>query len=124
MDGSFSYWGETDRMIREGEVPYCDYCGEKMFPEDDHGRFSCFCEGYLKQESFIRRRSFPQVTEDMSDEEKEKIPPIYRLNLPPTKKEAEFIKEMLKATKDLNYEPKKMLPAMKKITSGVPEGEG
>jgi len=39
------YWGRTDRITSEGLTPTCPACGEKMFPCDDHGRFTCFCQG-------------------------------------------------------------------------------
>ena len=79
-----SYWGETDRILKEEGAPNCPRCGKKMFPQDDHGRFTCFC-------SFGKgTNKIPQVkAENLSDEEKAKIPPINRLNMTPTKAEKE-----------------------------------
>lgn len=37
------YWDKTAKMIASGQVPNCPKCGKKMFPQDDHGRFTCFC---------------------------------------------------------------------------------
>jgi hypothetical protein len=44
-----NYWGRTDRILREEGAPHCGYCGKKMSPRDDHGRFGCSCEGHRKE---------------------------------------------------------------------------
>jgi hypothetical protein len=45
-----SYWTGTEDFFERngGKGPTCSYCGKEMFPEDDHGRFACFCDGYLE----------------------------------------------------------------------------
>lgn len=91
------YWNLTDKMLENNERPDCPYCGKPMFPEDDHGRFSCLCEGYMK----ANRPKIPQITEDLPDEIKDKIPAINRLNLPPTKKDKEKLAELDSLFKDL-----------------------
>ena len=42
-----SYWDGTDRFLARngGAAPTCPACGNRMFPLDDHGRFTCFCGG-------------------------------------------------------------------------------
>ena len=40
-----SYFDRTDRIQRAGRTPTCPCCGKPMFPCDDHGRFTCFCQG-------------------------------------------------------------------------------
>lgn len=94
-----SYWDETYRYLNShgGCGPICPNCGDPMFPEDDHGRFTCFCD---LGKSFdvtigasIDVQRIPQVdASDMSDEEKAKIPPINRLNSTVTAAEAKFFK--------------------------------
>ena len=39
------YWDGTNEYLRShgGQGPACPSCGKRMFPADDHGRFSCFC---------------------------------------------------------------------------------
>jgi len=88
-----SYWDETDRIIREGRQPSCVYFGNEMIPEDDHGRFTCFCDGYTKANH--PRYSFPQVREELPDEEKSKIHPLNRLYLKPTQEEQKFFDKCL-----------------------------
>lgn len=40
------YWTATDDYLRtHGQGPKCPDCGATMFPQDDHGRFMCFCSG-------------------------------------------------------------------------------
>jgi len=41
-----NYHTATDEIIKEsgGQGPKCPYCGGTMFPEDDHGRFTCRCQ--------------------------------------------------------------------------------
>lgn len=87
-----NYWDRTDRMIGEGRVPTCSYCGEQMFPEDDHGRFACFCAGYQRANKPLFK--IPQVTKEMPDEEKAKIPAINRLHLTPTREDQKHIEKM------------------------------
>ncbi len=91
-----SYWDRTDRIIREGNRPNCGHCNEPMVPEDDHGRFTCFCPGYRRANH--GRYAIPQITEDLPDDEKAQIPPINRLDLPPTKAEAQFLDNLIQRT--------------------------
>jgi len=85
-----------------------------MFPADDHGRFTCFCQGIGKG---IRNNTFdavsgtmlpappriPQVdTTGMTDEQKAKIPPINRLNGQATTAESKLLDLMLKGTNGMN----------------------
>lgn len=39
------YWDATDQYLNShgGSGPKCPSCGAEMFPQDDHGRFTCFC---------------------------------------------------------------------------------
>ena len=39
------YWDATDQYLSShgGCAPTCSSCGKKMFSQDDHGRFTCFC---------------------------------------------------------------------------------
>ena len=91
------YWDATDSVLKEnnGHGPPCPVCKKHMYPADDHGTFFCEC-GY-EYDSIPRLRLPPitQVTQDMPDAEKEKIPPINRLYLPPTEREKELIRKML-----------------------------
>jgi len=87
------YWTATDDYLKEhgGKGPICS-CGSEMVPQDDHGRFVCFDCGY----GMGSRIKFPQVTKEMPDEEKKKIPPLNRLNLEPTKEERKLLEGVLK----------------------------
>jgi hypothetical protein len=40
-----NYWTATDQVLAKngGKGPRCPDCGGEMFPEDDHGRFTCMC---------------------------------------------------------------------------------
>ncbi|HRY82242.1 MAG TPA: hypothetical protein P5232_00840 [Candidatus Moranbacteria bacterium] len=43
-----NYWIATDQIKKRlgGKNPKCPTCGGEMFPQDDHGRFTCFsCPG-------------------------------------------------------------------------------
>lgn len=91
------YWDATDRFLsKHGRGPKCPSCGSEMFPEDDHGRFSCICGGGtfdVVSETIIPVLPIPQVdTAGMSDEEKAQIPCINRLNSTPTKAETNLFK--------------------------------
>mgnify|MGYP001590173662 FL=1 len=94
-----SYWDVTDRYMREhGGPPTCPACGHRMFPEDDHGRFSCFCGGRGSRSFDVVTGTnapvmeIPQVdTTGMTDEEKAGIPPINRLHDTATKAEQDFL---------------------------------
>jgi len=91
--GGIPYYGITDAMEAQGYAPPCPYCGEKMFPADDHGRFACFCQGLTTVDGVtgqeLRPRRIPQVdTTGMTEEQKAKVPPIQRLDEPPTADEA------------------------------------
>ncbi len=103
----YSYWGATNEIIAEGGAPTCPHCGEKMFPQDDHGRFACFCQGIGKTTvdgvsgEVLSTPRIPQVnTVGMSEEEKAQIPGINRLNDTPTAAEAEYFRIMLKGGPD------------------------
>jgi hypothetical protein len=41
-----NYWTATDEILAQhgGHGPKCPNCGQEMFPEDDHGRFTCMCQ--------------------------------------------------------------------------------
>lgn len=43
----------------------------------------------------LRSIPIPQVTEDMPDDQKAKISPLHRLNLPPTRVESELLNAMM-----------------------------
>ena len=101
-----NYHGITSEFESQfGGPPNCPKCGETMFAEDDHGRYKCFCGGSydVLTAGPVPTGRIPQVTdvlskkqaENLTDEEKEKIPPIHRLNLPMTKKEAAAFNEIM-----------------------------
>ena len=89
------YWDETDRMIAEGRQPNCMYCKEQMFPQDDHGRFACFCPGYTAANR--PRNPIPKVPADvkLSDEKKGRIHSLNRLHLPPTQRESDMFRALM-----------------------------
>ena len=93
------YWNRTTEYLRQhGSAPNCPNCGEKMFAEDDHGRFRCFCGDGLDTVSGTRTRPqrIAQVdTSGMTDEDKSKVPAINRLQDTPTAAEAEFFRTLL-----------------------------
>ena len=76
------YWDATTGYMKQhGHGPTCPSCGEEMFPQDDHGRFACFCNmrNTLDVVSGARLTTpaIPQVnTSGMSNEEKALVPPI------------------------------------------------
>lgn len=90
------YWDATDRYLsRHGRGPNCPSCGQEMFPQDDHGRFTCFCNlsgGFdTVTNTPIYTPKIKQVdTTGMSDKEKAEIPPVNRLDSEPTEAEAEL----------------------------------
>jgi len=89
-----SYWDKTDEILRRsgGKGPICSVCKTEMYPIDDHGRFGCKCNPFGP---VLRSFRIPQVPEgtELTDEQKNKIPPINRLNLPPTEEEKKFFKD-------------------------------
>lgn len=98
----YNYWGATDEIIAEGRAPTCPHCGKRMFPQDDHGRFACFCQGIGRtifdgvSGTLLPTPQIPQVdTTGMTDEEKAQIPGINRLDAMPTAAEAEYLRLML-----------------------------
>ncbi len=74
------YWDETDQyMRRHGRGPTCPRCGAEMFPQDDHGRFTCLCSlsGGLDVVTGMRLH-MPEISQaeaGTSDKEKAKVPP-------------------------------------------------
>ncbi|EKD24052.1 MAG: hypothetical protein ACD_81C00119G0001 [uncultured bacterium] len=101
-----SYWDATDRVLREngGKGPPCGFCGREKFPIDDHGRFGCFCTGANIGGEFGMRSAaqIPQVdVSTMSDEEKALIPPIHRLDAPPTEAEAKILDALLRGPEEV-----------------------
>ncbi len=94
------YWDETDKYLRShgGVGPKCLSCGRAMVPQDDHGRFTCFCGGGgfdIVTGSSLRPRPVPQVdTTGMTNAEKARVPPINRLDSPVTKAEQAFFRAM------------------------------
>jgi len=98
--GSIPYNGITDAMEDAGMRPICPYCHKPATPADDHGRYVCFCRGYIIIDGVTglshRPRPIPQVdTTGMSDEDKAQIAPIHRLDAQPTAAEAELLRLML-----------------------------
>jgi len=96
------YWDATDAIIRAngGRNPICPRCGKEMIPIDDHGRFSCGCPG-SDFFSFLEGKysTIPQIPQvpagtELTDEQKEQIPAINRLHLPPTEWEKKILKEL------------------------------
>jgi hypothetical protein len=72
-----------------------------MFPQDDHGRFTCFCNlgGGLDVVTGMQLRTpkIPQVdVSGMSDKEKAKVAPINRLESEPTSAEAKVLSILLR----------------------------
>jgi len=96
------YWDATDEyMGRYGRGPTCPRCGQEMFPQDDHGRFTCFCNlggGFdVVTGMQLRTPKIPQVdVSDMSDEEKANVPPINRFKSEPTAAEAKVLSMLLR----------------------------
>lgn len=80
-------------MRRHGRGPNCSSCGKEMFPQDDHGRFTCFCNiggGFdVVANMPIHTPRIPQVdTSGMANDEKAQVAPINRLESKPTEAEA------------------------------------
>jgi hypothetical protein len=71
-----------------------------MFPQDDHGRFTCFCNlgGGLDVVTGMRI----STSNDMSDEEEAKIAPINRLESKPTTTEAKVLSMLLSGPKAMD----------------------
>ncbi|KKP32889.1 MAG: hypothetical protein A2312_03165 [Candidatus Staskawiczbacteria bacterium RIFOXYB2_FULL_32_9] len=102
------YWDATDNFLAGsgGRGPRCPACGEEMFPEDDHGRFICFCGGRGKTHDVVsgETREIPRIPQvelpegvtDLPDEEKRSIHPLNRLHLPPTAEERDFFAQALR----------------------------
>lgn len=96
------YWDATDNYLSShgGRGPTCPVCGQTMLAADDHGRFTCFCDLFstLDVRTGIQSRvpKIPQVPENvqLTDEQKKDIPPINRLNHPPTQEEKKILEEM------------------------------
>lgn len=96
------YWNATEEYLSHhgGQGPICPHCGKEMFVQDDHGRFGCFCcaETFdtATGTTLPAPPSIPQVdTSGMTDEEKAKVPPLNRLNVPPTAAEQRLFRLML-----------------------------
>jgi len=67
------YWTETDDYLRRhGSGPKCPSCGQTMFPQDDHGRFACFCSGRSKRTDVVSKISSvaPEVPDDSAHAKK------------------------------------------------------
>lgn len=96
-----NYWTATAEYLKEhGEGPECPDCGKTMFPQDDHGRFTCFCSlgGGIDVVSGMRLHVFeiPQIdTSNMPNEQRAKIAPVNRLESEPTTAEADLISLLL-----------------------------
>lgn len=80
-----------------------------MFPQDDHGRFTCMCsfgECFdVVSDSTLSAPKIPQVdTTGTTDEEKNLIPPINRLNSTPTQAEADFFSKSINDMRSLMHE--------------------
>ncbi|MDX9893015.1 MAG: hypothetical protein RB292_01185 [Patescibacteria group bacterium] len=94
-----SYWDITDRYLggHGGHGPSCPECGKEMFAADDHGRFRCTCGRGLDVETGLEPPTMPLPQVDcsgLSDAQKALVPPINRLNQPPTAAEAEYFRVM------------------------------
>lgn len=101
-----SYWTATSEFEEQhGGPPVC-HCGETMFAEDDHGRYRCTCgRSYdvVTGSSVPETIRIPQVTdilskkdaENLTDEKKAEIPPLYHLFLKPTEEEAEALRLLM-----------------------------
>ena len=102
------YWDATDEYLgRHGRGPTCPWCGEEMFPQDDHGRFTCFCNlgGSLNVVTGIQLRTpkIPQVdTSGISNKDKAKIAPVNRLESEPTAAEAKVLSILLRGPEAMN----------------------
>ena len=99
------YWDRTDEFLRNNHAPTCPRCGEPMFPQDDHGAFTCFCSlGEVIDGPTGLKIFTPKIqqinTSEMTDEEKAQIPPMYRLHDKPTEEEKKFFEDCLKELKE------------------------
>lgn len=96
------YWTATDeykRTHRRG--PICQFCGQEMFPQDDHGRYTCLCNlgsGIdVRTGKQFHAPIIPQVdTSGMPDGEKAEIAPINRLKSEPTAAETKVLSMLLR----------------------------
>lgn len=96
------YFDETDRYLNQhGGAPKCRACGNTMFPADDHGRFMCFCGGRGSHLDVVSGLPspvpvIPQVdVTGMTDAQKAAIPPMNRLDAPPTADEQGLLAVLL-----------------------------
>ncbi len=102
------YWDRTDDYLSKngGEGPCCPKCGREMFPQDDHGRFACFCgvDSYdVATGSALPPMEIPQVdTSGMTNAQKANIPPMHRLHQPPTEAEKEFFRLAARGPEAMN----------------------
>ena len=102
------YWDATDGYLkRHGRGPICPRCGARMFPQDDHGRFTCFCSLGRSLDVIsgteLRAPRIPQVdTTGMTDEEKAAIAPINRLGAEPTAAESKVLSMLLRGPEALD----------------------
>ncbi len=101
-----SYWNETKTYLSHHDHgPTCDSCGERMFPQDDHGRFSCMCGNRFDSVTGIQMyaKKIPQRdVSGMSNDEKAKVPPINRLDSEPTPAEAKVLSSLLRGPKSMD----------------------
>lgn len=95
------YWDATNQYLNQhGRGPTCPHCGATMFPQDDHGRFTCFCNLGRSLDVIsgteLHPLRIPQVdATGMSDEEKANIDPINRLGAEPTAAESKVLSMLL-----------------------------
>lgn len=100
MIGNYRLATDDYLDANEGKGPICPIHGTEMFAADDHGRFSCLECGLnnpLDVTTGMRTRTpqLPQITEEMPEAEKAKVPGIFRMNLTPTRAEAALLRRML-----------------------------
>lgn len=103
-----NYWSATnDYLNQNGEPPTCPICKQKMFPQDDHGRFTCFCNigGGLDVVTGMQIHT-PKILQvdvsGMSDKEKAEISPLNRLDSTPTYAETQFLSILLQGPKAMD----------------------
>ena len=106
------YWDETDQIERSGRTPMC--CGQKMYAQDDHGRFACAkCgKGTDAVTGFPLRSPMPIPQVSMartSNEQKAEVPlvqqlhEIQQLDMPAEAKE--LLANLVRST-DSVYDPR------------------